>query len=306
MLLELMSNGKLATLPPEYVPEGMTLPDEPAVMVLLPHNKYLLGTDSNNWIYSDLNANKDTRPQKVFLYDDTRLALKNQDCSTMIIPASVVNELRKDLFMLCEPPGQHVATVQLLKTFLKYHPAFVSEEIDYLDEKVFASEMGKDPRLYKAYWTLRFALSRSELEEVTRIKAWLRADPENFEKSEHSAKIYFSLMELPDQVAMRELEENYSFTKMELQKVAAQNISPVVLYNPQGGWLIHGRFGRMGNISEAIFFVWVYLNHELWNVLKEVRKMTINEIINAVWGYYDTLDAVKERAKYKGADELTL
>lgn len=297
-----MSNGKLAALPPEHVPDGLTLPDEPAVMVLLPHNKYLLGTDSNNWIYSDLNADKDTRPQKVFLYDDTTLALTNQDCSTMIIPAKVVNELRKDLFMLCEPPGQHDATVQLLKTFLKYHPAFVNEDIDYLDEKTFSLEMQKDSRLYKAYWTLRFALSRSELEEVTRIKAWLRAGPENFEKGEHSAKIYFSLTDLPAQDAMRELEENYSFTKMELQKTSEQKVSPVVLYNPKSGWLIHGRFGRMGNMSETIFFVWVYLNHELWNVLKEVRKMTINEIVNAVWGYYDTLDAVKERAKYKSSE----
>ena len=302
MLLELMSNGNLAKLPSEYVPDGVKLPDEPAVMVLLPHNKYLLGT-GEKWIYSDLKADE---AQEVFLYDDTKLALSNHDFRPLIIPAQVVNELRRELFMLCEPPGQHTATVQLLKTFLKYHPAFVNENIDYLDEKIFALEMRKDSRLYRAYWTLRFALARSELEEVTRIKAWLRAGPENFEKSEHIAKIYFSLTDLPDDNSLKELEENYSFTKLELQKISSQNISPVVVYNPKSGWLIHGRYGRNNKLSEAIFFAWVYINHELWNVLRDVRKMSVNEIVNAVWGYYDTLEAVKERAKYKGADELTL
>ena len=301
MLLELMSNGNLAKLPSEYVPDGVKLPDEPAVMVLLPHNKYLLGT-FDKWIYSDLNAAN--HAQEVFLYDDTKLALANQDTRPIIISAQTVNELRKELFMICEPPGQHTATVMLLKTFLKYHPAFVNENIDYLDENIFALEMQKDSRLYKAYWTLRFALSRSELEEVTRIKAWLRAGPENFDKSEHEAKIYFSLTDLPDKESLKELEENYSFTKMELQKISAQNISPVVVYNPKSGWLIHGRFGRKSsssnlNLSEAIFFVWVYLNHELWNVLREVRKMPVNEIVNAICGYYDTLEAVAERDKYK-------
>ena len=27
--------------------------------------------------------------------------------------------------------------------------------------------------------------------------------------------------------------------------------------------------------------------------------MTVNDIVNAVWGYYDTVNAVKERSKYK-------
>ena len=300
-----MSNGKLATLPPEYVPEGLKLPDEPAVMVLLPHNKYLLGTDGDKWEYSDLKAG--TVPQEVFLYDDTKLALMNHDSnSSIIIPAPIVNELRRELFMLCEPPGQHAATVSMLKTFLKYHPAFVTAGIDYLDEKVFAAEMKKDSRLYRAYWTLRFALSRSEMEEVTRIKAWLRAGPENFDKTGHVAKIYFSLTDIPDPGSMKELEQTYSFTSLEIQKISAQNVSPLVVYNPQSGWLVHGRFGRTGKMSEAIFFVWVYLNHELWQELRTVRKMNVQEIVNAVWGYYDTLEAMKERAKYKGADELTL
>jgi len=291
MVLELLSNGNLARLPDGYMPDGVALPKGAVVALLLPHNKYLVGT-ADKWLYSGLN---DDKAKEVFLYDDTNLSLNGH----IVIPARIVNELRKELFMMCEPPGQHAATVMLLKTFLKYHPAFVNENINYLDEKIFALEMQKDMRLYKAYWTLRFALARSELEEVTRIKAWLRAGPENFEKSGHEARIYFSLGDLPDEVSLRELEEKYRFTKLELQKISTQNVSPVTVYNPESGRLIHGRYGRSNNLSEAIFFVWVYVNHDFWNVLKEVRKMHVNEIVNAVWGYYDTLEAVNERNKYK-------
>ena len=226
MLLELLSNGRLANLPAEYAPDGVSLP-ECSVMVLLPHNKYLLG-NHDKWLYYDQN---DNNSQEVFLYDDTKLILSDD----VIISAKAVNELRKELFSLSEPPGQHVASVQLLRTFLKYHPAFVNKDIDYLDENIFGLEMRKDPRLYKAYWTLRFALSRSELEEVTRIKAWLRAGPENFENDNYVAKIYFSLTDLPDDDALRQLEEMYSFSRLELKRVCAQNISPVTVYNPKSG-----------------------------------------------------------------------
>ena len=291
MLLELLSNGKLARLPDEYTPDSVILPDC-SVMVLLPHNKYLLG-NHDKWLYSDLNASNDSH--EVFLYQDTNLIFADK----VILPAQAVNELRKELFSLSEPPGQHSATVQLMKTFLKYHPAFVNENIDYLDENIFAGEMQKDSRLYKAYWTLRFALARSEFEEVTRIKAWLRADPENFENDNYIAKIYFSLTDLPNEDSLKELEDVYSFSRLELKRVCAQNVSPIIVYNPKGGWLIHGRYGRNNKLSEAMFFVWVYLNHELWHILHDVRRMHINEIVNAVWGYYDTLDAINERAKYK-------
>ena len=52
-----MSNGTFAELPPENMPDNINLPDEPSVMLLLPHNKYLLGTaDRNNgkWIYASV------------------------------------------------------------------------------------------------------------------------------------------------------------------------------------------------------------------------------------------------------------
>lgn len=302
LLLELMSNGTLAELPPDNAPDGLFLPDmpeEPSVILLLPHNKYLLGTGhkgSDKWIYAS--DKPGARPQNVFLYDNEILSLTNEGTQPTILPAQTVTELRKELFMQTEPPGRHSATVLLLRTFMRNNPALMSEDASFLDEKIFAQAMKKDIVLYKAYWTLRFALARNEMEEVGRLKAWLKADPEVFTNPKYTAKIWFSLLGLPGQEAISELEE-LSFSRLELRRMAEQNISPVMIYNPMSGWLILGSFGRD---RQTMFFAWAYFNHDMWAELREKKKMTVSEIISALWGELDTRQAVNERAKYKGDD----
>ncbi|MBQ7577521.1 MAG: hypothetical protein IJT21_04530 [Synergistaceae bacterium] len=296
MLLELMSDGTLAELPPEY--SGLNVPDEPSVMLLLPHNKYLLGTGSDEWIYSDLKPGAETK--NVYLYDDENLSLNDENGIT-ILPGKTVTELREKLYKRSDPPGRHVSTVLMLKTFLKYHPVFSGK---YLNEAIFNEAAKNDSKLYRAYWTLRFALSRSELEATTRVKAWLAAGPENFDNPRNIAKIWFSIMPNPSKEIINDLEE-LNFSRQELSHMIVQNISPIVLYNPEAGWLIFARFGRNNQINETIFFAWLYLNHELWQELREVKKMSVRDIINAVWGNYDTQQAVIERAKYKGAETIT-
>ena len=295
MLLELMSNGTLAELPPENIPDNIAMPEEPAVMLLLPHNKYLLGTGSGKWIYAS--DKPGVEPKNVNLYDNETLSLLNEGTGPTILPPGTVNTLRKELLQLTEPPGQHEAAVLMLRTFMRDNPAFSLDSSEFLDEKNFAEFMKNDLVLSKAYWALRFALARGEMETLGRLKAWLKANPENFMKSKHSAHIWFSLLELPDKNAMAELEE-LSFSVLEIQRMASQNASPLVLYNPMSGWLVLGRFGRG---REPIFTTWTYLNHELWQELREDKKMTIHDIIHAVWGEFDTQQALNERAKYKGS-----
>lgn len=295
MLLELMSNGTLAELPPENIPSGLELPDESSIMLLLPHNKYLLGTGSGKWIYAS--DKPGTNPQNVFLYDDEMLSLLNDGAQPTILPAKTVNALRQKLLHNTEPPGTHITTILMLRTCMRDHPVFNMDNDNFsLDENFFALEMKKDITLYRAYWTLRFSLARNEMETVGRIKAWLKADPENFRKPEHVAKLWFSILELPEQDALNELEE-LSFSRLELQRISRQYISPLVVYNPKSGWLILGRFGRDKNI---MFLAWVFLNHELWTELRDHKKLSVHDIILAVWGEYETQQAIVERAKYKG------
>ena len=298
MLLELMSNGTLAQLPQEsLMPDWQydyALPDDECVMLLLPHNKYLLGTGGDNWLYGKLGLNPNqTAPQNVYLYDNEGLSLTNEGASPTILTPATVNELRRALTRNVEPPGRHVATILMLRTMMREHEAFSSSEADFLDEKLFMRCMDHDELLMRAYWTTRFALARGEMETVKRLKSWLKVGP----LDRTAVKVWLSIQDLPDEDALNELSE-LSFSEQELRRMAAQNISPLVLYNPKSGWLILGRFGR-GNGREIMFSVWVYVSHEQWQELRERRKMTIQDIINAVWGEYDTKNAIDERAKYK-------
>ena len=288
-----MSNGTLAELPPENI----NIPDEPSVMLLLPHNKYLLGTGSGKWIFASTNESTKQQPQNVFLYDDQVLSLLNEGTTPTIIPALTVNALRKELFSLTEPPGRYVSTVLMLRTFMKDHPVFNSDSDEIPDEKIFNEAMNKDFILCRAYWTLRFALARSELETVRRLKAWLKADPKTFSDPQNVMKIWFSILDTPDKEVIKELEE-LSFTRLEIEHISKQHSSPLVVYNPLSGWLMVGRFGK----SSTMFLSWSYLNHNLWHELRERKKMKLHDIIHAVWGEYETQQAIKERAKYKGAD----
>lgn len=287
LLLELMSNGTLAELPPENMPAS--LPDDASVVLLLPHNKYLLGTN-DRWLYGSAG----TEPQNVYLYDNEGLSLFNDGAKPTVLSPGTVNALLRKLTMNAEPPGRHSATVLMLRTIMREHAVFSSDE--FLDEKIFARFTVHDDILNRAYWTTRFALARGEMETVRRLKSWLKAGPEVFSDERFSAKLWFSIQNLPDAEAIEELKE-LSFVEQELRRMSEQNISPLVMYNPISGWLILGRFGRSGR--EIMFSVWVYVNHEMWQELRERRKLPIQDIINAVWAERETQNAIDERAKYK-------
>ncbi|MBQ9433896.1 MAG: hypothetical protein IJU26_06740 [Synergistaceae bacterium] len=299
MLLELMSNGSLAELPPDNIPESISnaLNDESSVMLLLPHNKYLFGeldTGSDKWLVGTLGENT-SQPQDVYLYDNEGFSLLNDGALPTILPAQTVNALRRKLFMHSAPPGRHTATVLMLRTIMRDHPVFSAENAGFLDEKIFADFMQNDSVLEKMYWALRFALARGELEAVKRLKLWLKAGPEVFAHSGHVSRLWLSIQDIPDKDAIEELEE-LSFSVPELKRLSAQNISPMVMYNPLSGWIVLGRFGRG---REIMFSCWAYANHDLWHELRDNRQLTVQDIIHAIWGEYDTVQAMNERAKYK-------
>lgn len=290
-----MSNGSLAELPPDNLPDSKKINDEASVMLLLPNNKYLLGTDRDNWVYG--------RPgifaRNVYLYDDERLTLSNDGAEpAIILSAETVNTLRRKLLMHSQPPGRHSDAVLMLRTMMHSHPVFSTDGAEFLDEKFFSRFMNDDCILERAYWTLRFALARGETEAQIRLKSWLRTGPEVFMNASHSARLWFSIQNLPDSTALAEIEE-LSFSVTEMLRMSAQNISPLVLYNPASGWLVLGRFGRG---RSALFSVWLYADNELWHELRNIRKLPVNEVINAVWGEYDTRQAMNELAKYRGDD----
>ena len=289
-----MSNGTLAKLPSENSP--VKLPEEPSVMVLLPHNKYLLGRKNGSWVYGSDNPDTNEQPKNISLYDNERLALFDDSGESVIIPAKVVTAIRNELFLQMPPPGNHVSTVMLLKTFMRDREIFNKEDLSYENEEIFLESINSDEELKKLYWALRFAMARGEMEAVARFKLWVKAGGDKiFNKNGNIIKAWFSLLDYPDEEAMSELEE-LNFSREHLERMIMQKISPVVLYQQESGFLILGRFGRNGNTS---FHVWTYLNSALWNELQAFKKVQVHEIILAAWAEYEIQQAMNERLRYR-------
>lgn len=293
MIFELMSNGTLARLPETSVPEGVSVPGGPFVMLLLPHNRYLLGCSiagvDDRWVW----GRPGDKPQDVFLYEGERLSLANDETASTVLSAETVTFLKNELLAQMDPPGDHLSTVLILRSFMKDHAAFL-DGFPFQDESAFLQCINEDEVLRKAYWTLRFALSRGELDVVTRLKAWLKAGPELFGEPDNGMKIWFSILDMPDDTALQELEA-LAFSREDLHHMVTQRVTPLLLFNPRSGYLVLSRFGKDGNTS---YLVWAFVPPALWSELRERRKLSIRDLLLALWGQYDIDQALEERARY--------
>ena len=301
LTFELMSNGTLARLPQTSTPEGVVVPGGPHVTLLLPHNRYLLGRPvegAESWTWG--------RPGEVshgvFLYDGERLSLPQEGMPPISLPGETVTALKRELLAQMEPPGEHVAVDRMLRGLMKDRPAF-AEDFPFQDEAAFVQCMNGDPALRGAYWALRFAMARGEFDEIARLKAWLKAGPDLLSAPARedvpSARIWFSLLDEPDEPAVQELEA-LSFTREDLRHMVAQQRIPhlthLILFNPRSGYLVLARPGRDNGVSG--FLVWAFLPPALWTELRERRKLAVHELILALWGQYDVERALDERSRY--------
>lgn len=296
MILELMSNGTLAKLPPSSLPSGISLPDGPFVLALLPHNRYLLGCPAgteDRWVW----GKPGETPQEIFLYDDEDLALPREGAAPILLPRKAVLSLKQELFSQMTPPGDHKAAVLTLRSLMRDRPVFL-DGTDFQDEAVFLRRLREDDLLRKGYWTLRFALARGEMDVVTRLKAWLKAGPgllsPRGDAPGEGPRVWFSILETPGDDALEELEA-LAFSRDDLQRMVAQRVLPLILFNTRSGYLVLDRAGKNEGTG---FFVWAFLPPALWAELRERRKLTVHEIILALWGERDVETALRERARY--------
>ena len=178
---------------------------------------------------------------------------------------------------------------------MKDHPAF-ADGFPFLDESAFALQMNNDKTLRGAYWALRFAATRGEFDEMVRLRSWLKvATLFELPDSEPGVKLWFSILDIPDEASIHEIEE-LTFSREDLMHMAAQRVSPLLMFNPNSGYLILARFGRNG--SDSNFFVWAFLPTALWTEMRERRKISVHEILLAIWGQHDVENALAERRLY--------
>ena len=299
MTFELMSNGTLAELPP-FTPEGISAPDGPCVIALLPHNMYLLGSADGTGFYENWTVMRPgSEPQAVHLYDNESLKINqtqdDYELPPIILPANAVNQLKNNLLSQMTPPGDHLPTVMILRQLMHDNQIFYG---DFLlqNEQEFINNMEQtgDEFLIKAYWTLRFALARKEFDVTNRLRAWVKADPALLEKFKDQIKIWFSLQETPDENITAELEE-LGFPDLVVKRIIAQNTVPLIIYNPPTGYLI---LTKPGNDNSSNFYIWAFMPQDLWDELRERKKLLIQDIALALWASLDADKALEERARY--------
>lgn len=293
MILELMSDGTLAQLPETSFPQGVPEPSGPFVMVLLPYNRYLLGCSSKEnpelWVWGRPGG----EPKELFLYEERDLPLVADGTALAVLPAELVARLRSSLLHQTEPPGDHLSTVLILRGLMKEHPAF-AEGVPFREEGAFVRFLDEDEILRKGYWALRFALARGDFDVVVRLRTWLKAGPSELSSQEGPARIWFSILDLPGERELAEIE-SLTFSREDLQHMIAQDTVPLLLFNPRSGYLVLSRFGTR---ERSAFNLWAFFPAALWGELRERRKLSLKELLLAVWGEYDASRALVERSRY--------
>ncbi|NLL37720.1 MAG: hypothetical protein GX256_09405 [Fretibacterium sp.] len=295
MVFELMSNGLLAALPEASLPVGLPDVSGPQVTLLLPYNRCLLGHSSlegcDQWLWG--------KPGGVFedlsLFDGQSVTLELDEVTQIILSGAVVTCIRSALLSQTPPPGDHLSTVLILRGMLRSHPAF-KDGAPFQDEEAFMALVENDELLRKCYWVVRFALFRGEFETITRIRTWLRAGPGSFDVQSHEnrPRMWFSLLALPKEADIQELEA-LNFSLDDLQHMTSQNTVPLLLFNPRSGYLA---LSSMGEGEGGSFRVWAFIPPGLWGELREKRKLSINELLLAVWGNQDIAAALEMRERY--------
>lgn len=288
-----MSDGTLARLPQMSLPEGIPDPESPFVMVLLPYNRYLLGYSLKRALERWVWGRPGDEPREVFLYEDRELSLIAEGSTSTVLPPKLVSHLRSALLAQMDPPGEHLSSVLILRGLMRDHAAF-AEGVSFRDEAAFSRFLDEDEVLRKGYWALRLALARGEFDIVVRLRAWLKAGPSVFSSQEAPARIWFSILDLPGNRDLLELEA-LSFSSEDLRHMVSQKTVPLLLFNPRSGYLVLSRFGAR---DRAPFNLWAFFPAALWGEIRERRKLTLKEVLLAVWGEYDASRALLERSRY--------
>ena len=288
MIFELMSRGNIVELP--EAPNVINGYEPEDVILLLPYNRYLQGKIQSGYESWKLCKIGIPEQEEIFLYEGETRAL-NFDSHRVIISQEVVDKLKNTLLASTMPPGEHFQAAAVLKGILE--PDIINDELFVIDEAFAMERLDKKIEAKAAYWAVRLALSRGEHDAVSRIKLWYRIAP-SIAFSEPRVLVWFSLTQMPDFEAVTSMvslgisEENISW-------VAAQTVSPVVLFS-QKGYLL---FASYGDGQKTPFFrEWAYFPVPVWNELRDRKRITLRELLTVAWGADEVRKAWKIGVRY--------
>jgi hypothetical protein len=291
MIFELMSRGTIVELPEDFsIINGYQYESED-VILLLPYNKYLHGKMLNGYERWKLCRIGTEEQEEIFLYEGEARHLNLDDGRQIVISLETVEKLKNALLSTTSPPGEHFQAAAILRGFLE--PDMTSNELFVFDEALALIQLNKNIEAKAAYWAIRFALSRGEYDAVSRIKLWYRIAP-NIAFTEPKVLVWFSLTQMPDAEAIT-LMNSLGFSDENINRIAAQTVSPVVLFSKKG-YLLFATYGD--GVKMPIFRQWVYYPTSVWNVLRERKRNTLRELLDIAWGADEARRALKVCARY--------
>lgn len=284
MIFELMSRGNITELPSEGAR---------SVTLLMPHGRVLKGTIADGTEFWSISKQSDENSgEEIFLYDGQPKTFNLDQGRKVTISSEVVAQLRAALFSQTDPPGEHSIAATVVRSITS-DVGILNDNSFVFDEESAIEKLRRNKEAAAAYWGIRFALSRGEHDVVSRIKLWYRIAPDTA-FTEPSIKVWFSLTQMPDGDMLSDIIE-LGFSREDVQRVAAQGTSPVVLYS-RGGYLLLASYGDGGNIP--LFREWAYFPPNIWNELRERRRVTLRELLLLAWGANDARNALEQSAIY--------
>ena len=130
------------------------------------------------------------------------LPLSQDELPSIHLSGETVSRLKEELLSQTAPPGEHLSTAIILRSFMKDRAVF-AEGVPFQDEEIFARCMEEDEVLLKAYWAVRLALAHGEFDAAARLKLWLKAGPGLFEGQDPRPRVWFSLQDFPCEADIR-------------------------------------------------------------------------------------------------------
>ena len=289
MIFEFMSHGSIVELPEDsIIIDGYRSED---VILLLPYNRYLQGKMLNGYENWKLCRIGHTEQEETYLYEREARLLSFDNGHEVIISREDVEKLKNALLSSNSPPGEHFQAAAVLKGIIE--PEIVNSELFVFDEELALMQLERKIEAKAAYWAIRFALSRGEHDTVSRIKLWYRIAP-LIAFSEPKVLVWFSLTQMPDSEAIT-IMNSLGFSDENINKIADQTVSPVVLFGRNGSLL----FISYGDGHRTpIFREWAFYPKSVWNELREQKRKTLRDLLAIAWGANEARQALKLSARY--------
>ncbi len=302
MIGELLSSGRIVSLPANTDVHGFPPGIDPEVVLMLPFGRMLVGCRVLGGLEQWLWGKAGVYPWKeLSLFPDHPLHLSIAGLGTVSLSQRMIAQLRRHLLSRATPPGDHFLTIRRLGGLLG------KNEVLSPDPGIIWRTFLVKPHLRRAYWGVRFGLLWGGADMVERIGVWLRYAPTAFEGLEEYPSIWMALSGIPTREIRQEIGI-YGFEEDRFFQLRSGDANPSV-FRSEKGYLLH--YLHEGFVTRELatgvpFRIWLFLPSVLWERLRNNERVPLREILLAWWGYAEARQSENWFRPYRLSGEKPL